>query len=92
MAHSISAKKRVRQNARRRLINRSRKTRIKTQIKKLEQELAGGNSEKAKEQLLLVSKKLDKIAATGTMHKRTVARKKSRLAKRLNKLAKTKTA
>jgi small subunit ribosomal protein S20 len=92
VAHSLSAKKRVRQNIRRKLINRARKSRIKTQIKRLEQELAGANAEKAKEQFLDVSRKLDKIAATGTMHKRTVARKKSRLAKRLNKLAKAKPA
>jgi small subunit ribosomal protein S20 len=90
VAHSISAKKRVRQNAKRKLINRSRKSRIKTQIKRLEQELTGGSAEKSKEQFLQVSRNLDKIASGGTMHKRTIARKKSRLAKRINKLAKAK--
>ena len=86
MAHSLSAKKRVRQNISRKLINRSRKSRMKTQIKKLEQEMSAGNTAAAKEQYLQVVKKLDKIASAGSMHKRTAARKKSRLAKRLNKL------
>ena len=92
MAHSLSAKKRVRQNIRRKQINRSRKSRIKTQLKKLEQVLSSGDAAVAKQQYLQVVKKLDKIASTGSMHKRTVARKKSRLAKRLKKLAPVKQA
>ena len=90
MVRSLSAKKRVRQNERRKLVNRARKCKIKTQIKRLEQDLAGGSAEAAKEQHRLVAKKLDKLASTGTIHKRTAARKKSRLAKRLNKPAKAK--
>ena len=90
MAHSLSAKKRVRQSAKRRLINRSRKSQIKTQIKHFEAALSGGDAKAASEQYRLIVKKLDKAAATTTMHKKTAARKKSRLAKRLNAL-KTKT-
>ena len=86
MAHSLSAKKRVRQNAKRRTINRARKSQIKTQIKRFDAALASGDAEAASEQYQLVARKLDKSAATSTMHKRTVARKKSRLAKRLNSL------
>lgn len=86
MAHSLSAKKRVRQNAKRRAINRSRKSQIKTQIKYFESALSSGDVEAASEQYRLVAKKLDKTAAASTMHKRTAARKKSRLAKRLNNL------
>ena len=86
MAHSLSAKKRVRQNAKKRAINRGRKSRIKTQIKHFEAALAGGDLEATSEQYRLVVKKLDKTAATSTMHKRTAARKKSRLAKKLNSL------
>ncbi len=86
MAHSLSAKKRVRQNAKRRVVNRARKSQIKTQIKHLESALASGDIEAASEQYRLVVKKLDKTAATSTMHKRTAARKKSRLAKKLNSL------
>lgn len=86
MAHSLSAKKRVRQNAKRKVINRSRKGRIKTQIKHFETALASGDAKAAGEQYWSIVKKLDKTAATSTMHKKTAARKKSRLAKRLNNL------
>jgi small subunit ribosomal protein S20 len=86
VAHSLSAKKRVRQNDKKRAINRGRKSQIKTQIKHFESAVASGDVEAASEQYRLVAQKLDKTAATSTMHKRTVARKKSRLAKRLNSL------
>ncbi|MDD5328161.1 MAG: 30S ribosomal protein S20 [Phycisphaerae bacterium] len=86
MAHSLSAKKRVRQNTKKKAVNRARKSQIKTQVKRLETVLAGGDVKAASEQYKLVVKKLDKTATTSTMHKKTVARKKSRLAKRLNAL------
>jgi len=86
VAHSLSAKKRVRQNEKRRVINRARKSQIKTQIKHLEATLSSGDLKAAGEQYRLVAQKLDKIASTSTMHKRTAARKKSRLAKKLNSL------
>ncbi len=86
MAHSLSAKKRVRQNAKRKMINRARKSQVKTQIKRFETAMAGGDANAASEQYKLLVKKLDKTAATSTMHKKTVARKKSRLAKKLNQL------
>ncbi len=86
MAHSLSAKKRVRQNAKRRTINRARKSQIKTQIKHFDATLAGGDVEAASGQYQAIVQKLDKTAAMSTMHKRTAARKKSRLAKKLNSL------
>ena len=86
MAHSLSAKKRVRQNIKSNAINRARKRQVKTQIKHLEETLSSGNIEAATEQLRLVTKKLDKTASTSTMHKKTAARKKSRLTKKLNAL------
>ena len=84
MAHSLQAKKRVRQNIKRRAINRARKSQVKTQIKHLEATIASGDAAAASEQFRLLTKKLDKTAATSTMHKKTAARKKSRLAKKLN--------
>jgi small subunit ribosomal protein S20 len=90
VAHSLSAKKRVRQSIKKRLTNRSRKSQIKTQVKRFEAEISSGDAKAAGEQYKLIVKKLDKAAATSTMHKKTAARKKSRLAKRLNAL-KTKT-
>lgn len=86
MAHSLSAKKRVRQNANRRMINRARKSQVKTLIKRFETVLSSGDVNAASQQYRLVAKKLDKVAATSTMHKRTAARNKSRLAKMLNGL------
>lgn len=86
MAHSLSAKKRIRQNEKRRVVNRQRTSEVKTETKKFlslvqQREVAG-----AQEQLKLVHKKLDQVAAKGTMHANTAARTKSRLAKRLGAL------
>ena len=86
MAHSLQSKKRAKQNAGRRTINRARKSQVKTQIKRFETVLSSGDVEAASEQYRLVAGKLDRTAATSTMHKKTAARKKSRLAKRLNSL------
>ena len=90
MAQSLQSKKRARQNTKSRTINRARKSQVKTQIKHLETALENGDVEAASEQLRLVTKKLDKTASTSTMHKKTAARKKSRLAKQLNSLKATK--
>ena len=84
MAHSLSAKKRARQNVKKRAINRVRKSQVKTQIKHFEETLQSSDLEAASEQYRLVAQKLDKTAATCTMHKKTAARQKSRLAKKLN--------
>jgi small subunit ribosomal protein S20 len=86
VAHSLSAKKRIRQNAKKRSINRARKSQVKTQVKRFEEAISSGDTEAASEQYRLVVSKLDKTAATSTMHKKTAARKKSRLAKKLNSL------
>jgi len=91
VAHSLSAKKRVRQNVKRRAISRSRKSQLKTQIKHFEEALTAQDAEAATQQHQLIVKKLDKIASTSTLHKRTAARKKSRLAKKLNALTGKKT-
>ncbi len=86
MAHSLSAKKRVRQNEKRNVINSARKSMVKTQIKKFELAVRGHDLTAAAEILGMVTKTIDKVAATTTMHKNTAARKKSRLTKRLNAL------
>jgi small subunit ribosomal protein S20 len=86
VAHSLSAKKRIRQNEKKRKTNRARKSQVKTQIKHLETAIQSGDVDAAAEQYKLVTRKLDKVASTSTMHKKTAARKKSRLAKRLNAL------
>lgn len=85
MAHSVSARKRIRQNATRRERNRARKTRIKSEVRKLDAALESGNKDAARAELRAASRVVDKIAATGTIHKNKAARLKSRLAKRVNK-------
>ena len=86
MADSLQAKKRAKQNTKRKTTNRARKSRVKTQIKHFETALSNGDAEAASEQYKLVVKKLDKTASTSTMHKKRAARKKSRLARQLNNL------
>ena len=86
MASSLQSKKRAKQNVRTNTINRARKSRVKTQVKHFEEAIEAGDAAVAAEQLRLVSQKLDKTASTSTMHKKTASRKKSRLAKQLNKL------
>ncbi len=92
MAHSLSAKKRVRQNTTRNVINRARKSMIKTQIKRFEDAIADGQVDSAKEQFRLLSIKLDKVASTSTLHKKTAARMKSRLARSYQQVSKTQEA
>jgi small subunit ribosomal protein S20 len=87
VAHSKSAEKRLRQNVTRRLRNRRRKAKVKDSVRAFEAAVTAGDAAKAAEQLKAASRQLDRVAAKGTMHKKTAARKKSRLARRLNKLA-----
>jgi small subunit ribosomal protein S20 len=91
VAHSLSAKKRIKQNEKSRVRNRARKSMVKTQIKHFEGALSAGDSEKADEQFKLLVKRIDEVASTSTMHKNTAARMKSRFAKQLSSL-KTKKA
>jgi small subunit ribosomal protein S20 len=87
VAHSLSAKKRIRQNARRRARNRSRKRVLKGEVRAFNEALAGGDAGKAGEALRSTIKRIDQTAARGTIHKNTASRRKSRLQKKLNALA-----
>jgi small subunit ribosomal protein S20 len=80
-----SAKKTIRQDSVRRMRNRSDKSALKTQIKKFVSAIKSHDFDEAGKHLSLVTKKLDKIAAKNIIHKKTASRKKSRLAKFLNK-------
>ena len=91
MAHSISAKKRVRQNERRRARNRQRKTLVRDQIKVFSAALTAGDVKKSEEALRQAVVLLDRTAARNTIHKNTAARKRSRLTLRLNALKAGKT-
>jgi small subunit ribosomal protein S20 len=86
VAHSLSAKKRVRQNETHRARNRARKDLIKDQIKGFSAALGSGSVAKAETALRTATSRLDKVAAKGTIHKKAASRKRSRLTKRLNAL------
>ena len=87
MAHSLSAKKRDRQNAKRRGRNCWRKDQLKGALKSFEQALTEGNKDAAAAQLKAVYKKLDQVCAKGALHKNTASRTKSRLAQAIRALA-----
>ena len=84
MAHSISAKKRVRQNLKRRARNRYRKEQLKDNVKEFNAALTGGDWKKAEEALNKTVQRMDRISTKGTIHRNTASRKRSRMAKRLN--------
>ncbi len=86
MTQTLSAKKRNRQNIKRRGRNRWRKGQIKDAVKAFDEALHEGDAEKAREQLKVCYRKLDQVAAKGTIHKNAAARQKAWLAKRLDKL------
>ena len=86
MAHSLSAKKRIRQNETRRARNRIRKSQVKTQIRRFLDALAENDVDKAETEFRATCKKLDQVAGAGTFHKNTASRKKSRLQRKLNAL------
>lgn len=86
MPNIKSAIKRVKVNDQNRAHNATMKSAMRTTVKNAEVALAGGNAEAAKEALLTASKNLDKAASKGLIHKNAAARKKSRLAKKLNSL------
>ncbi len=84
MAHSLSAKKRIRQNVKQRARNRWRKNRFREAIRTYHETILHGSVEQAESQLSALYKLLDKVAATGTIHRNTASRYKGRLAARLN--------
>ncbi len=84
MANHPSALKRVRQNEKRALRNKARKTAVKTVAKKIEASVKENKPEDALAQFKEAQKMIAKTAAKGTFHKNTAARKISRLARLVN--------
>jgi small subunit ribosomal protein S20 len=83
MANHASAKKRVRRNDRRADINKSRRSRIRTFVKKVEEAILAKDAKAANEALKQAQPELQKGVAKGILHKNTVARKLSRLSARV---------
>jgi len=85
LANTKSAKKRARQNERRRMRNRYYKTTARTYIKRARKLIESGEFENAEVVVRQAVKALDKAAQKGIIHKNNAARRKSRLMLRLNK-------
>ena len=85
VANTASAKKRNRQNVQRRTRNRARKAVLKTQTRKLNDEIRSDDLASAETSLSQLQKTLGKMSANHTLHKNTAARRKSRLARTLNR-------
>jgi len=87
MANTLQAKKRIRSNARRALINKARKSRIRTFVKNVELALESGDAAAAREALKAAQPELMRGVTKGVLHKKTASRKVSRLAKRVKALS-----
>lgn len=86
MANTPSSRKRVRTNARRAEINRARRSRIRTFIKKVDVAIASGDQSAAQEALRQAQPEMQRGVTKGVFHKNTISRKISRLAKQIKKI------
>ena len=87
MANTPQAEKRIRRNANRAAVNKARVSRIRTFVKKAEATIATGDAAAAAAALAAAQPELMRGTSKGVLHKNTVARKISRLAKRVKALA-----
>jgi small subunit ribosomal protein S20 len=83
MANTPQARKRIRRNENRALINGNRISRIRTFVKKVEAAIEGGDKAGAAQALLDAQPELARGVARGVLHKNTASRKLSRLTKRV---------
>ncbi len=87
MANTSSAKKATRKIAARTEVNKARRSRIRTFMRKVEEAISSGNKVLAQAALIAAQPELMRAAAKGVMHKSTASRKVSRLSLRVNKLS-----
>ena len=87
MANIKSAKKRINVIEKKTLRNKMIKSKVKTVIKKVEAAIAAGDKVAAQQALLVATSEINKAASKGTYHKNNAARKVSRLAVAVNKMA-----
>jgi len=86
MANSPQSKKRARQNERRFAVNKARRSRIRTYLRKVEEAIASGDKTAAQAALMAAQPELMRGVSKGVFHKNTAARKMSRLASRVKAL------
>ncbi|MCJ2051399.1 30S ribosomal protein S20 [Methylobacterium sp. J-070] len=87
MANTASAKKMTRKIAKRTAINRSRRSRMRTFVRKVEEAIASGNQQDALTALRVAEPEMMRAAQRGIVHKNNASRKVSRLAARVKALA-----
>ena len=87
MANTPQARKRIRRNDRRAVVNGARVSRIRTFVKQVESALAAGDKDQAQAAFRKVQPELARGVAKGVVHKNTASRKISRLSKRVAALA-----
>lgn len=87
MANTSSAKKMVRKIAKRTEVNKARRSRVRSYIRKVEEALAAGDKNAAAAALKAAQPELHRAVTKGVAHKLTVARKLSRLAARVKTLS-----
>jgi small subunit ribosomal protein S20 len=87
MANTPGAKKAVRKIARRTEVNKARRSRVRTFLRRFEEAVAAGDPAAAKTAFVEAQSELMRAVARGVVHKNTGSRKVSRLAARLKKLA-----
>ena len=83
MANSPQSKKRARQNEARFAVNKARRSRIRTFLRRVEEAIASGDKEAASAALREAQPELMRGVTKGVMHKNTASRKVSRLASRV---------
>lgn len=87
MANSPQSTKRVRQTARRTAVNKARRSRIRTFIRKVEEAIVSGNQGDAREAFRLAQPEIMRGAVKGVLHRNTASRKISRLAGRIRSMS-----
>jgi small subunit ribosomal protein S20 len=89
MANTPGAKKAIRKIERRTEVNKARRSRVRTYLRKFEEALAAGDAGAASTAFIEAQSELMRAVSKGVVHKNTGARKVSRLAARLNKVTAT---
>lgn len=87
MANTTSAKKATRKIARRTEVNKARRSRMRTFLRKVEEAIASGDKAAASEALKAAQPEIMRASQKGVVHKNTASRKVSRLAHRIGALA-----
>ena len=87
MANTTSAKKATRKIARRTEVNKARRSRMRTFLRKVEEAIASGDKASAAEALKAAQPEIMRAAQKGVVHKNTASRKVSRLAHRIGALS-----